>query len=99
MMLHARAWILVVFATLTIAGCKSKLEKAVSEETDWKDKICACTDQACTDQTYKDYKAWDDKLKDSFTEDDVKNASKDLMEKAEKIEDELRTCHRKFDKP
>jgi hypothetical protein len=95
-----RSWIIAALCTVTLVGCgKSKLDKALSEESDWKDKMCACADKDCTEKVQKDYKEWDKSLKDSITEDDIKNASKDLIEKGDKIEEEMRTCRHKFDKP
>nr|HEX4318546.1 hypothetical protein [Kofleriaceae bacterium] len=94
-----RTWIIAALTVVSLTACgKSKLEKALSDEADYKDKICACTDKDCSDKAYKEYKDWDKTMQDSMTEDDVKNANKDLIEKADKVEKDLRECHHKFDK-
>lgn len=94
-----RNWMIAALCTMSLAACgKSKFEKAMAEEADYKDKLCACTDKDCTDKVWKDYKAWDDKMKSEFSEDDIKNVSEDQMKRAEKQDDELKACHRKFDK-
>jgi hypothetical protein len=94
-----RNWMIAALCTMSLAACgKSKFEKAMAEEGDYKDKLCACTDKDCTEKVWKDYKAWDDKAKNDFTEDDIKNVSEDQMKRAEKQDEELKACHHKFDK-
>ena len=85
--------------TLAFAGCgKSKFDKMMATESDYKDKMCACTDKDCVDKVNKDYKQWEKDSKSDFSEDDIKNVSGDQIEKAMKLDDEMRTCRKKFDK-
>ena len=94
-----RTLIAAAALTLSFAACgKSKIDKMISQESDWKDKMCACTDKDCTEKTWKDYKTWDDDSKKDFSEDDIKNVSGDQIEKAMKIEEDMRTCRHKYDK-
>jgi hypothetical protein len=94
-----RKVLLTAFITLSFAACsKSKFDKAMSEESDWKDKMCACSDKDCVDKVQKDYKEWDKNMKSDFNEDDLKNLSGDQISKAMKLEEEMRTCRHKFDK-
>jgi len=91
--------LLAAFITLSFTACgKSKFDKILSQESDWKDKMCACTDKDCTEKVQKDYKEWDKSMKSDFSEDDLKNLSGDQIAKAMDVEKEMRTCRRKFDK-
>jgi len=97
--MNIRTLILAATTTLALGACgKSKIDKMISAESDWKDKVCACSDKDCADKTWKGYKSWDKDSKNDVTEDDIKNISGDQMEKAMKVEEELQNCHHKFDK-
>src|SRR5262249_16880393 len=51
--------IVVVAALALLAGCKDKWEKAVSEMTGFKTKMCACETRVCTNDVLKQWDAWE----------------------------------------
>jgi hypothetical protein len=57
----------------------------------WKDKMCKCADKACTEKTMDEYRAWQKGKRDA-----VKDMAKGDIEKLVAIEDELKTCRKKF---
>jgi hypothetical protein len=48
---------LLVLSSL-LAGCRSKIERSVSELESFRDEMCACKDQACVDNVDAKYAAW-----------------------------------------
>jgi len=76
---------------------KEPIDVAIRGLTEWKTKMCACTDAACADKTHEEYKAWEnDTLEPMFKDTKLEELPKDKVEVAERLEDERKTCRRKF---
>ncbi|HEY4243845.1 MAG TPA: hypothetical protein VGM88_28725 [Kofleriaceae bacterium] len=89
---------LVAGMLLAVGACgKNKVDKLLSEEDGFKDKMCACKDKACTEGVQKDYKDWQKNI--NMSEDDMKKMSKDQMDKGEATEKAMRDCRHKYDAP
>jgi hypothetical protein len=79
----------------SMGACKKdKWEAAISETEGFKDKMCACKDKACTEDVHKQYKEWEKGMADKFKEGDKPSDS--VMERAEKVEKEMKECRKKF---
>ena|SRR5215813_2836543 len=88
--------VFVLGALLLVGGCKDKFEKAVSEMEGFKDKLCACKDKACADGVKKEMDEWEKGMAEKFSKDE--KPPEKMMEKVDKIESEMRTCAKKFEK-
>ena len=81
---------------LAFGGCKKdKWHQALSDTSSFKDKMCACKDKACADDVHKKYKQWQEDFMKKIG--DKEQPPKDVEEKADKIEQDMRKCRHKFD--
>jgi hypothetical protein len=86
--------LIAIAAFVLVAGCgKRTLEDNLLDEyTKRKDQLCACENKNCAMGT----KALADEV-ESRVRQDIKNPSKELEEKVEKIEKQINECARKFE--
>jgi hypothetical protein len=82
---------------LAFTGCKkNKWDKAISDTEGFKDQMCACKDAACTEDVHKKYKEWEKGMMADMGKDE--KPPDNVMEKAEKVEKEMRDCRNKYRK-
>lgn len=82
---------------LAFTACKkNKWDKALSDTEGFKDQMCACKDKACADDVHKKQKEWEKSMMADMGKDE--KPPENIMEKAEKIDKEMRDCRHKFDK-
>lgn len=82
---------LAVFVVLAACGKRSVEDNLLDEYTKLKDTLCACTEPDCAARA----KAQADALEQRARQ-DIKNPSKEVEQKFEKIEDKINECARKF---
>jgi flagellar motor switch protein FliM len=89
--------VIVFVGMLALGACsKGKFEQALSEMSDLKDKMCACTDKACADKVQEDFRSFRKSMKDRFTKDELKNLSKEDDKKGRELQSGMDECRRKF---
>jgi hypothetical protein len=86
---------LVLCMLVAVAGCKDKWDKALAETEAFKDRMCACKDQACVDAVNKDVDEWTEALKAKIKEDKPPDK---VMEEGRKIKKEMRECEGRVEK-
>jgi hypothetical protein len=86
--------LLFVAGVMFAAGCGGKADNALGEMEGFKDKMCACPDQACADAVRKDFKDWNKKMR----EDNVKKSdlTDDQKKRAKDINVDMDTCAAKL---
>jgi hypothetical protein len=90
-----RKFAIVAGMLLALGACKKdKWDKALSDSEGFKDQMCACKDKACTEDVHKKYKEWEKGMMGDMGKDE-KPPDK-VIEKAEKVEKEMRDCRNKF---
>lgn len=80
---------------LAFTACKkNKWDKALSDTEGFKDQMCACKDKACAEDVHKKYKDWEKSMMADMGKDE--KPPEGIMEKAEKIDKEMRDCRNKL---
>jgi len=93
-----RKFMLVAGMLLAVGACgKNKIDKVISDEEGFRDKMCACKDKACADAVHKDFKDWQSKTE--LSEEDEKKATEDQKKKFDDVNHAMRECRHKFDAP
>jgi hypothetical protein len=86
--------IIIVLAVFALAACKDKYDSAISDISDFKDKMCACQDSACTQKVQEEYRAWRRSMREKFGKDD--KPSKEQDQKFRSLVSGLESCGDKF---
>ncbi len=89
-----RKFAIVAGLVLAFTACKkNKWDKALSDMEGYKDKMCACKDKACADDVHKQYKDWQKGMMADMK--DEKEPPKDVMDKGDKLEHDMKECRKK----
>jgi hypothetical protein len=84
---------MIVACVVSVLGCsKSKIDQALGELGDLKDKMCKCEDRECAEKVHDEYNRLGDKYRDLFEKD--KDVPKDKLDKADELGKELKKCRR-----
>jgi hypothetical protein len=89
-----RKFLIAAGIVLSFTACsKNKWDQAISDMEGLKDRMCKCTDKACVDKVEAD----SDKMMEDFMKKVGKDEKppKELDEKADKIQDDMRACRKK----
>jgi hypothetical protein len=94
-----RNFMIVASLLVGLGGCgsKDKFDEVLGEMGSFKDKMCACTDKACVDKVQDDWRTFRKGMKEKISKDLKPTDAQD--KKARELDDEMRTCRRKFDAP
>jgi len=82
---------------VSACGSKDKFDEVLGDLEGFKARMCACADKACTDKVQDDLRAYRNTMKQKLEKDSRPSDAQNKKGRA--LDEETRTCRRKFDPP